>query len=162
MQYNVKNLKSPIGTLTLVANESSIMGVCIGDFDPNDYSEFEFNSKISVALLKNAATQLHEYFKGDRQKFNLPLEFKGTEFQKKVWRTLQKIPYNKTWSYQTLAAKINNPKAVRAVGSANGKNPLCILIPCHRVIRHNGELGGYTGGVVIKQKLLDLEMLNHH
>lgn len=157
MQYNVKNLKSPIGPITLVAHEKALLGLHLSDFNPENYLEFQFHKKSSLALLLEAEKQLKEYFRGERKNFELPLRFQGTHFQNKVWQVLQKIPYGKTWSYQDLASKINHPKAVRAVGSANGKNPLCIIIPCHRVIRHNGDLGGYTGGIEIKQKLLDLE-----
>jgi O-6-methylguanine DNA methyltransferase len=102
-------------------------------------------------------TQLKEYFNLKRKKFYVPLDIEGTEFQKKVWNALQKIPYGKTATYKDIAEAIGNVKAVRAVGRANGKNPLPIIIPCHRVIEHSGKLGGYSGGLGIKEKLLELE-----
>ncbi len=102
-------------------------------------------------------TQLKEYFDMKRKKFYVPLDIEGTEFQKKVWGELQKIPFGKTVSYKTVAEKIGNVKAVRAVGRANGANPIPIIIPCHRVIASNGGLGGYTGGINIKEKLLEVE-----
>ncbi len=111
-------------------------------------------------LLDLAQTQLDCYFKGQSYNFDLLLEFQssyGTKFQKQVWHALTKIPLGETWSYGQLAAFINNPKAVRAVGAANGKNPLAIVVPCHRVIGANGTLTGYAGGLDNKQKLLDFE-----
>lgn len=111
----------------------------------------------AIRHLAAAASQLEEYFKGDRKKFDLSLSFHGTEFQKKVWQELSRIPYGDTLSYKTLAAKIKKDKAVRAVGSANGKNPFCVIVPCHRVIASDGTLGGYNGGLKLKNFLLDLE-----
>ncbi len=101
--------------------------------------------------------QITEYLNGKRKKFELRFDPKGTIFQKKVWRVISKIPYGHTASYQTLAQLIKNPKAVRAVGTACGKNPYPILIPCHRVVSSNGSLGGYSGGLAIKKYLLQLE-----
>lgn len=101
--------------------------------------------------------QLNEYFDGTRKKFNVPLDVEGTEFQKRVWKELQKIPYGKTISYKTLSEKLGDVKAVRAVGKANGQNPIAIIIPCHRVIGADGKLTGYAGGLDIKEKLLHLE-----
>lgn len=101
--------------------------------------------------------QLKEYFNGERKSFNIPLELKGTEFQKRVWNELIKIPYGDAASYKEIAEKIGSKKSYRAVGNANGKNPIPIIIPCHRVIISNGKLGGYTGGLEIKIKLLELE-----
>lgn len=109
-------------------------------------------------FFKNVVKQLHLYFAGKLKKFTCKLDLSsGTPFQQKVWRKLTSIPYGKTQSYGTLARAIGHPRAFRAVGNANGKNPLPLLIPCHRVIRENGELGGYTGGLDIKGFLLDLE-----
>ncbi len=101
--------------------------------------------------------QLKEYFAGTRKKFDVPLNIEGTEFQKKVWNELIKIPYGKTISYKTLSEKLGDVKAIRAVGKANGKNPIAIIIPCHRVIGANGKLTGYASGLHIKEKLLLLE-----
>ncbi len=108
----------------------------------------------------DARKQLDEYFKGERQQFDLELDPKGTDFQKQVWKELVKIPYGTTLSYGELAQRIGNPKASRAVGLANGKNPISIIIPCHRVIGASGSLTGFGGGIEVKQYLLDLESRN--
>nr|WP_302596749.1 methylated-DNA--[protein]-cysteine S-methyltransferase [uncultured Cellulosilyticum sp.] len=114
-------------------------------------------SKCRTVLLDEAAKQLEEYFKGERKQFDLPLNPKGTPFQKQVWEALCKVPYGETRSYKEIAIMIGNPKACRAVGMANNKNPIMILIPCHRVIGANGKLIGYDGGLELKKYLLDLE-----
>jgi methylated-DNA-[protein]-cysteine S-methyltransferase len=100
---------------------------------------------------------LKEYFAGTKKEFDVPLDIEGTEFQKKVWEELKKIPYGKTISYKTLAEKLGDVKSIRAVGKANGQNPIAIIIPCHRVIGADGSLIGYAGGLLIKEKLLHLE-----
>lgn len=107
--------------------------------------------------MNQAVKELEQYFDGNRTSFDLPLRPEGTEFQMSVWRTLEKIAYGETWSYKEVAKKIRNPNAVRAVGTANGKNPLSIIVPCHRVIAADGGLGGYAGGLKRKIQLLDLE-----
>jgi methylated-DNA-[protein]-cysteine S-methyltransferase len=101
--------------------------------------------------------QLKEYFAGTRKEFDVPLDIEGTDFQKRVWNELQNIPYGKTISYKSLSEKLGDVKAIRAVGKANGQNPIAIIIPCHRVIGANGSLVGYAGGLAIKEKLLHLE-----
>ncbi|MCT4642717.1 MAG: methylated-DNA--[protein]-cysteine S-methyltransferase [Bacteriovoracaceae bacterium] len=101
--------------------------------------------------------QLCEFCMGKRKKFNIPLNIEGTIFQRKVWEKLQKIPYGKTYSYKELAESIGNKKASRAVGNANGKNPISIIVPCHRVISSSGDLGGYAGGLDNKRRLLEIE-----
>ena len=111
-------------------------------------------------LIKKASKQLNEYFNGKRKVFDLPLVLHGTDFQIKVLKALQTIPYGETLSYGQLAAAIGNPKASRAVGMANNRNPIPVIIPCHRVIGSNGKLTGYAGGLELKQKLLDLEKLS--
>lgn len=111
-------------------------------------------------LIKKAFSQLEEYFDKKRFEFDIPLNPQGTEFQKCVWRELVKIPYGETRSYKDIATAIGNPKSCRAVGMANNKNPICIVIPCHRVIGSNGSLTGYAGGLGIKEKLLLLEHSN--
>lgn len=102
-------------------------------------------------------TQLKEYFEGSRKVFDIPLDVDGTEFQKRVWNELQKIPYGKTVSYKALSEMLGDVKTIRAVGKANGQNPVAIIIPCHRVIGEDGSLIGYAGGLDIKEKLLQLE-----
>jgi len=108
-------------------------------------------------LIWAATAQLKEYFAGQRRRFRLPLALEGSPFQMRVWQALQQIPYGQTRSYQELARAIGAPRAARAVGAANGANPIAILVPCHRVIRSGGELGGYSAGRRLKQFLLDLE-----
>jgi methylated-DNA-[protein]-cysteine S-methyltransferase len=108
-------------------------------------------------LLKKAATQFVEYFGGKRKAFDLPLTLQGTDFQISVWKALQSIPAGETRSYKDVAALIGNPKACRAVGMANNRNPIAIIVPCHRVIGADGSLTGYASGLPIKQQLLDLE-----
>lgn len=111
----------------------------------------------TTELLSMATIQLDEYFQGKRTTFSLPFKLTGTLFQLAVWKELQNIPYGKTTSYKEIAQKINKPKAYRAVGMANNKNPLPIIIPCHRVIGSNGKLIGYAGGLKLKNYLLELE-----
>lgn len=105
----------------------------------------------------NVFTELKEYFNGERKKFTVPLDIQGTEFQQRVWNEMTKIPYGKLKTYKEIAIKIGNEKAVRAIGKAASTNIAPILIPCHRVISSNGKLGGYTGGISLKEKLLELE-----
>jgi O-6-methylguanine DNA methyltransferase len=112
---------------------------------------------IAADIIETAARQLHEYFDGTRRDFDLPLAPEGTAFQCEVWRTLATIPYGQTWSYRDLAHAIGKPAAVRAVGAANGRNPLPIVLPCHRVIGADGSLTGFGGGLPIKAALLRLE-----
>lgn len=108
-------------------------------------------------ILAAAAAQVEEYLAGMREAFDLPLDLAGTPFQRKVWDALRTIPFGETWSYGDLAKRVGNPGAVRAVGTANGRNPVCIMVPCHRVVRATGDLGGYAGGVDRKAFLLGLE-----
>lgn len=111
-------------------------------------------------LIKEAAQQLKDYLSGKRKSFDIPLMPEGTEFQQKVWKALQQIPYGETCTYGEIAKKIGNPKACRAVGMANNKNPIGIFIPCHRVIGANGKLVGYAGGLEMKEHLLTIEKIN--
>ena len=145
---------SPIGSLKIEATEQ---GICAIRFLGEKALSQEECSAASHPLLQQAVRELDEYFRGDRQVFTLPLVPQGTPFQHSVWEALQKIPYGATCSYGEIAAAIGNPKASRAVGMANNKNPLPILIPCHRVIGADGRLVGYGGGLDIKRKLLALE-----
>lgn len=115
----------------------------------------ERNEKHPVLL--EAKRQLEDYFAGGTGGFTVPLEFRGTEFQKKVWRTLMEIPYGETRTYAWLARRVGNPRAVRAVGAANGRNPLSIIAPCHRVVGSGGALTGFAGGLEVKRLLLNLE-----
>ena len=147
---------SPIGPLTLVASESHLVGLLF----ENDENRFESASSVSSSrsfILSLAETQLTEYFSGNRKTFEIPFELVGTDFQKKAWLGLLQIPYAQTLSYQEQSERIGHPKAVRAVGSANGQNPISIILPCHRVIGKNGSLTGYGGGLEAKKWLLDFE-----
>jgi methylated-DNA-[protein]-cysteine S-methyltransferase len=119
--------------------------------------ELEKPSNMQPKILEDAQEQLKEYFEGNRKEFNLKLQPEGTDFQKKVWALLYKIPFGKTWTYADMANKLGDPKVIRAAAAANGKNPVAIVIPCHRVIGTNGSLTGYAGGLENKRFLLDLE-----
>jgi methylated-DNA-[protein]-cysteine S-methyltransferase len=142
-------LSTPLGILQIQANTVGLSAI--------RFVDKESSSKANMHT-QNAMQQLNEYFCGTRHEFDLPISVQGTQFQQQVWQQLKAIPYGKTYSYQDIAKQINNPKAVRAVGSANGKNPLTIVVPCHRVIGANGSLTGYAWGVSRKQYLLQHEM----
>jgi methylated-DNA-[protein]-cysteine S-methyltransferase len=144
--------ETPVGPLYLVASEKGLRGLCWKNKNTQSAP-----GRAAEEILRDTRAQLAEYFRGKRTAFDLPLDMDGTEFQLQVWRELQKIPYGKTISYRELATRVRNPKACRAVGTANGRNPVPIIVPCHRVIAADGTLGGYTGGLMIKTKLLDLE-----
>lgn len=147
-------INSLIGDLYLVASEKGLKGV-YWQKQPYQFHDYK-NEKINY-ILSQTEKQLSEYFSGHRREFNLDLDMVGTSFQKKVWNQLLKIPYGTTFSYLEISKQIDNEKAFRAVGNANGKNPFSIIIPCHRVIASDGSLGGYAGGVDRKIKLLNLE-----
>jgi methylated-DNA-[protein]-cysteine S-methyltransferase len=149
-------MKTDIGNIYLVASEEGLEKVYLSRERVPMALSLESND-IRVKILAQAVRELGEYFEGRRQTFEVKLAPKGTAFQKRVWTQLSKIPYGETCSYRDIAARIKNAKAVRAVGGANGKNPLCIIVPCHRVIAADGTLGGYSGGLHIKTKLLKLE-----
>lgn len=141
---------SPIGQLYLSETDGYLSGI---DFDAPSPDHIADESEVLLETKK----QLEEYFEGKRKIFNLPLALRGTPFQLKVWNALTEIPYGKTCSYADIALAIGNPKAVRAVGMANNRNPLMIVIPCHRVIGKDGSLVGYAGGVNVKSQLLSME-----
>ena len=140
--------------LLLIANDKSILKI---EFINQEIPKI----KPSVnEIMKMAIQQLDEYFSGNRTTFDIPIAFDGTDFQNKVWNALYRIPYGETRSYQDIAIAIGNPKASRAIGNANHENPIPIIIPCHRVIRANGDLGGFGGGLDTKTYLLKLEQDN--
>jgi len=139
------------GNITILSDGTSITGI-----KPEQYLA-SAGEKRSTSLTDLAAAQLEEYFQGKRKEFDFPLDPKGTDFQRSVWKALQEIPYGETQTYSFVARAIGNPKACRAVGMANNKNPIWIVIPCHRVVGANGSLTGYGGGLDMKQRLLDLE-----
>ncbi|MCX8056892.1 MAG: methylated-DNA--[protein]-cysteine S-methyltransferase [Ignavibacteria bacterium] len=144
--------QSPIGVIEIVANQKGITRI---DF-VNNKSKRK-SDEPSNEILDECVKQLDEYFKGQRKTFNLNLNLIGTEFQKRVWQELLKIPFGKTLSYRDVANRIKNPKAVRAVGQAIGKNPISIVVPCHRVIGSDGSLTGYASGLKRKEWLLKHE-----
>ena len=160
MNYFYKTMKSPIGELKLVARDQ-VLSAILWENDDSKRAKLTNLSedKTHPTLLKTEA-QLREYFAGKRKKFDLDLDFQGTEFQKKVWQILLNIPYGETKSYGQVAKEIGNPKASRAVGAANGKNPIAIIAACHRVIGSSGKLTGFAGGLEVKAYLLELEKNN--
>jgi methylated-DNA-[protein]-cysteine S-methyltransferase len=152
-----KEMKSPVGKLKLVASSKALVAVLWEQERPNRVKIGTMNLEPQHPILVEAERQLSEYFAGKRTKFDLPLQPDGTEFQKKVWRALREIPFGKTKSYLDLARAIGFPDASRAVGAANGKNPLSIVVPCHRVVGADGALTGFAGGLETKAALLALE-----
>ncbi len=149
---------TPVGLLKLLANDSALLAVLWQHEQPRHLGELNIQPQSEHAILRIAAQQLAEYFLGSRQQFNLPIAFiTGTDFQRAVWQALLAIPYGQTRSYKAIAEQIDRPKAVRAVGAANGQNPLSIIAPCHRVIGASGALVGFAGGLDQKQWLLEHE-----
>ena len=147
---------TPIGELLLAGSGDalSLIGFPKGSMRRDPQPDWIFNEK----PFEDARTQLREYFDGERTEFELPLSLEGTEFQLSVWHKLQEIPYGATVSYGDIAKRIDKPKAVRAVGAANGRNPIPIIVPCHRVIRKDGDLGGYHWGITRKQAIIGWEV----
>jgi methylated-DNA-[protein]-cysteine S-methyltransferase len=150
---------SPIGRLLLTADGTELTGLYMEISRKSPATEGWVEDG-TVAPLSETVRQLAEYFAGARREFDLPLRLQGTAFQQRVWRELTEIPYGETWSYGQLAVRINKPSASRAVGLANGRNPISILVPCHRVIGADGSLTGYGGGLERKQWLLAHEGLH--
>jgi methylated-DNA-[protein]-cysteine S-methyltransferase len=144
---------SPVGQLRLTSDGEALTGILL----PQEVGEYEQGKSDDCAVLARAITQLQEYFAGKRREFNLPLSPQGTAFQQTVWHALRQIPCGKTASYRQIAEAIGNPKASRAIGSANHHNPIPIIIPCHRVIGSSGKLVGYRGGLALKTWLLTHE-----
>lgn len=148
---STRTIETPVGALTLTASADAVTAVRFGAEGARDAS----------ALLDAAEAQLREYFARTRRTFDLPLDPRGTAFELRVWAVLCTIPYGETRSYGAIAAAIGSPRAARAVGMANHRNPLPILIPCHRVIGADGSLTGYAGGLEAKRRLLALEGITH-
>jgi methylated-DNA-[protein]-cysteine S-methyltransferase len=151
MNYTL--LDTPIGTLRLCSNRSHLTAI---EF-PGQHGDAGGALQSSDEVLTRCVKQLTEYFAGTRSRFDLPLDAGGTDFQQSVWTALADIPYGELRSYRDIAISIGNPKAVRAVGAANGRNPIPIVVPCHRVIGSDGSLTGFAGGLPMKTKLLTLE-----
>lgn len=152
-----KEMASPVGNLKLVANANALIAVLWEKERPDRVKLGATHLDPRHPILIETERQLTEYFSGRKTNFDLPLEPRGSEFQKKVWSALREIPFGETRSYLDLAKALGSAKAVRAVGAANGKNPLAIVVPCHRVIGANGALTGFAGGLEAKAKLLALE-----
>ena len=144
-----RNVEDIAGSLLLVSDGEFLIEI--------RFNNNENITESDIPILLETEKQLRKYFVGERQIFNIPLKPIGTNFQLSVWNELKRIPYGETISYQQLAERVGDKKKSRAVGNANGKNPIPIIIPCHRVIRKSGELGGFGGGIKIKRKLLELE-----
>lgn len=157
MKYYYTVMKSPVGEITLVADKEHLCAIYWDNqkIDRNKFPDIE--KKDENKVLRSATKQLNSYLAGKKEKFDIPIRLVGTNFQQRVWRALKSIKYGKTVSYGDIAKKIGNPKAVRAVGSAIGKNPLSIIFPCHRVIGSNGKLTGFAGGLKTKEFLIELE-----
>lgn len=144
-----------LGTIAIIEERDGISSI---EFLRNDMERLEFlKNEEESNLTKECKNQLEEYFSGKRKKFDIKLDIIGTDFQKNAWEAMKRIPYGTTISYSEEAKLIGNEKAVRAIGLANGRNRIPIIIPCHRVIGKNGKLRGYTGGIDIKKYLLELE-----
>jgi len=152
-----KEIESPVGKLKLVANSNALVAVLWERERPNRVKLDTMTLAPQHPILLETERQLAEYFSGERIQFDLPLQPDGSEFQKKVWQALREIPFGQTRSYLDLAKALGSSKAARAVGAANGKNPLSIIVPCHRVVGADGSLTGFAGGVETKAALLALE-----
>ena len=150
-------IKTPIGELMLVASDSKLAGIYFVGCDHLPVAHKQWQRHAKNPIFRQTKEQLEEYFAGKRTTFSVPLHFAGTDFQERVWRRIALIPYGKTISYAELARQAGNPKAIRAAGTSTGRNPLSIIIPCHRVIGKNGAITGYAGGLDKKQRLLQLE-----
>jgi len=157
MQLSFMEMASPVGLLKLVAHDTALVAVLWENEDPKRVRLAELVEDKKHPILLETQKQLNEYFSGQRQVFDLPLDFEGTEFQQKVWQALLTIPFGETRSYKQIAEQLGNVKAVRAVGAANGKNPISIIAPCHRVVGTSGKLVGFAGGLENKEILLKLE-----
>ena len=148
-------IESPVGPIELVSNGESLNGLYFSSH--KNRPEIQSNTPQPCSLLREAAHQLEAYFAGRRQAFDVPLAVRGTEFQRTVWGALKAIPFGESISYAELARRMERPSACRAVGTANGRNPISIIIPCHRVVGMSGRLTGYAGGLKIKEWLITHE-----
>lgn len=154
---NYMKMKSPLGELTLITSDQGLCAILWPNDNPKRVVMKPTTEMNDHPILMQTKKQLSEYFAGERQEFSIPLDFMGTDFQKQVWLALQTVGYGQTTSYLDLALKLGKPTGARAVGMANGRNPISIIVPCHRVIGASGLLTGYAGGLENKKKLLLLE-----
>lgn len=153
--------RTPCGLLLLGAVEGRLCLCTWLDESENDVNEYETEdvqqASADTRVLQEAVRQLHEYFSGQRREFSLPLRMEGTPFQQKAWKAMQTIPYGQTISYAEEARRAGHPTALRAIGNANHRNPIAVIVPCHRVVASHGKIGGYGGGLDRKRFLLNLE-----
>lgn len=157
MVYAFKTVATPVGLLKLVATDAALVAILWENDDPKRVRLAPLVEDVGHPVLLLAERQLTEYFAGARKLFDLPLDFSGTHFQRQVWSELLKIPFGQTRTYGEIANAIGKPRAFRAVGAANGKNPISIVAPCHRVIGKDGSLTGFAGGLEAKECLLGIE-----
>lgn len=157
MSYAYKTINSPAGTLKVIASDKGLAAILFREDNASLGPLHPLVEEPDHPILLETERQLNEYFDGARQQFTVPLDFNGTDFQKKVWMALLSIPFGETRSYGEIARQLGNPTASRAVGAANGRNPISIIAPCHRVIGSSGKLTGYGGGLDVKEMLLALE-----
>jgi methylated-DNA-[protein]-cysteine S-methyltransferase len=162
MRLAYKKIDSPVGTLTLVASDKGLVAVLWENDKPNRVRLGELIEADSHSVLIEAERQLKEYFRGKRKTFSVPLDMRGTSFQRSVWEALLAIPFGEIRTYGELAKQLGNPQAARAVGAANGRNPISIIVPCHRVIGSSGKLTGFAGGLEAKERLLNIERERFH
>jgi methylated-DNA-[protein]-cysteine S-methyltransferase len=159
--YNVTHMASPVGELTLVASDLGLRSVTWPNERPGRVAPAPGPvSNHSHPVLEIAQRQLSEYFAGERTEFDVPLDLVGTPFQRAAWLSLATIPYGETVSYGEQARRLGRPKAARAVGAANGRNPISIILPCHRVVASSGALTGFAGGLDVKRMLLEHERVS--
>ena len=157
MTHYCKTIWSPVGELTLVADARGLAAILWENDRPGRVRLGPLVADPHHPILVETERQLGEYFAGKRRMFDVPLSFAGSDFQKSVWQALLEIPFGQTRSYGEIAKSLGNAKAMRAVGAANGKNPISIIAPCHRVIGSTGQLTGFAGGLEVKARLLELE-----
>ena len=157
MTLSYKIIASPVGALKLVASAAGLVAILWENDDPARVRLGATTEDAEHPVLVRAEEQLREYFAGNRRHFDVPLDFRGTDFQKRVWARLLAIPFGETRSYGAVATELGRPEASRAVGAANGRNPISIIAPCHRVVGSNGKLTGFAGGLEAKAYLLGLE-----
>ena len=155
-----KTIWSPVGELTLVADDRGLAAILWENDKPDRVRLGAVRERADHPVLVETERQLREYFAGERRTFDVPLSFAGTDFQKRVWAALLAIPFGETRSYGEIAHQLGTPGASRAVGAANGRNPISIIAPCHRVVGSNGKLTGFAGGLEAKAFLLDLERVD--
>jgi methylated-DNA-[protein]-cysteine S-methyltransferase len=157
MSLAYKIMESPVGKLKLVASDKGLVAILWENDSPRRVRLSELVENVTHPVLVETERQLGEYFAGKRKEFSIALDMRGTRFQRDVWEALLAIPFGETRSYGQLAKQLGNPRATRAVGAANGRNPVSIIVPCHRVIGSSGKLTGFAGGLETKAHLLSLE-----